>query len=280
MHILLTSEYDSEILLEDDISAPKILRELQDRIVEIEVSQQEVEEWLGTETEKSLLVADDYGEGYSLVKVDTFSPESTTVYDYGVIRDIDVFMQDSVETFLDVSELDVDVLRVKSDDLDANDTSEYKSVKRWVESHPLQWYRLSFVEIANELHLTVYYVKKHLADAAISAKYVDTVEEYQQKRKKGERERLKTQGKSMREQSVQKISQWIANVDNYGKWELLSLVQIGVETNTSLPSVKKYLPQLLHAEGYISSASDFYLIRERDKQNPDDTSINYFIEVV
>ena len=79
MQILLTSEYDSEVLLEDDISPTKILRELQDRILEIEVSQQEVENWLDTETEKSLRVADDYGESYFIIKVDTFSTPAILV---------------------------------------------------------------------------------------------------------------------------------------------------------------------------------------------------------
>ena len=252
MQILLTSEYDSEVLLEDDISPVAIHQELTDRAIEIEVSVDEVSEWLATH-QQSLVVAEDYGETISIVKQD-FDIFPTMFVDYEGIYDTDDLYNQVVEYPDEVPEIDMDIGVNPYDTPDAPDNygKSLEKLRRWVESHPMQWHKLTYDEIATQLKMSRWTVQQHLPECVISAKYVKSVEAYKQQRKAS---RGYNQVKPNPSPTLTKIHEWLRR--NYNRWQSKTFEEISEESHTSKTSVQRNLPKLLLAEGFISDMSEY-----------------------
>ena len=256
MQILLVSEYDSEVLLEDDISPVAIHNELTDRAIEIEVSVDEVCEWLSTQ-QQSLVVAEDYGDTISIVKqgFDTFP---TMFVDYDSIYDTDDLYNQVVECPDEMPEIDMDIGANPYDPPKApNNRNCYEKLRRWVESHPIQWHKLTYAEIAAQVKMSIGPVQKHLSACVISAKYVKSVDEFKQKRRAS---RGYKQVKSKPNPSIAKIYEWLRQ--NYNRWQSMTFEEISNESGISNGAVQNNLAKLLLAEGFISDMSEYKQIRK------------------
>lgn len=277
MRILLTSEYDREILLEDDISPTAIYNELVDRAVEIEVSIDEVCEWLETE-QQSLQVAQDFGDTIKIVKDDCDTHPTLFVDTEGIYNTNDLYNQ-VVESVPETPALDTDIGKYPYETPSRLDP--YERLRRWVESHPMQWHRLTYAEIASETHLSVTSVYHNLCECVISAKYVSDENEYKQKRKQSRTgQRKKTRHKS---NLIPKIHEWL--IHNYNRWQSMTFDEISKESDTSFSTVYNNLPKLLLAEGFVSSLYDYEKKRKdnrgyKGKKSKSNQPVNYFIEVI
>ena len=269
MRILLTSEYDSEVLLENDISPVAIHHELIDRAVEIEVSIEDIAEWLSTH-QQSLVVAEDYGDIISIVKHD-FDTFPTMFVEYDSLYNTDDLFNQVVEYPSEVEAIEMDIGAYPYEHKDVRER-----LRRWVESHPIQWYRLPLSEISEQLKMSSRFVWKHLPECAISAKYVDTIEEYKQKRQS----RSKVMPQSYSKRSLEKLQDWLRR--NYHLWQSKTFVEICEETDLSRSTVFIHLPKLLLAEGFISDMSDYKRKRKecRGKKGKVNQPAQYLIDVV
>ena len=250
MQILLTSEYDSEVLLEDDISPTAVHQELTDRILEIEVSINEVAEWLDTE-QSTLKVSQAFGETISIVKqgfdrLPQVFVECDSIYDAN-----DLFNQ-VVEGIGEMPEIDMDIGDYLYDDDNSN---AYEKLRRWVESHPIQWRKLTLMEIADASKVNIAFVHANLASCVISAKYVNTEDEYKQKRKQSRKSQLPERPNKKRKQSLARLQEWLRQ--NYNRWQSKTFEEISEESDISIGAVNNNLGKLLLAEGFISNMSEY-----------------------
>lgn len=250
MQILLTSEYDSEVLLEDDISPTAIHQELTDRILEIEVSINEVAEWLDTE-QSTLKVSEAFGETISIVKQD-FDILPQVFVECDSIYDANDLFNQVVDGISEMPEIDMDIGDYLYDDFDAN-SNAYEKLRRWVESHPIQWHKLTLAEIADASKVNTAFVHANLATCVISAKYVNTEDEYKQKRKQSRKGMRKSGAK--RSQSLAKLQEWLRQ--NYNRWQSVTFEEISDESDISIGAVYNNLGKLLLAEGFISNMSEY-----------------------
>lgn len=263
MQILLTSEYDSEVLLEDDISPAAIHNELTDRAIEIEVSIDEVCEWLAT-YQQSLVVAEDYGDTISIVKQD-FDVLPQVFIECDSIYDTDDLYNQVVLYPDEVSEIDMDIGDYPYDNFETHADkygTSYERLRRWVESHPIQWRKLTLAEIADASKVNIGTVHAKLCECVISAKYVDTEQAFKQKRKQS-RKLLRSQSDKpdkRRKQSLAKLQDWLRQ--NYTRWQSKTLQEIGDESGVSFATVDNNLAKLLFAEGFISNMSEYKQLRK------------------
>ena len=176
MRILISSEHDREVLIEEDITPTLILQELEDRILEIEVSETDIDNWLSSE-QVSLKVSESFGETIQIYKAasDTIGCPS---YEDDAFIDLDDRLFHMLESAGEVPEIDMDFPNVCTDD----DMQKYERLRRWTESYPMRWHRLTYQAIADEVGVTLSFVYRHLSECVISAKYCETESEYTQKR--------------------------------------------------------------------------------------------------
>ena len=274
MRILLTSEYDNEVLLEDDISPTAIHHELIDRAVEIEVSIEDIAEWLSTQ-QQSLVVAEDYGDIISIVK-QGFDAFPTMFVEYDSFYDTDDLLNQVVECPDEVEAIEMDIGENPYHIEKQRDA--YDVLRRWVESNPMAWKRLTLCKIATECNLTRAEVREHLLRCVAGAKYISSIEEFHFERSQANR---KCNNNPTVKPTLPMLSEWLNNPDNIGRWQSLTLVEIAEETEVSTLSIRKHLPRLLYAEGYISSVFEFKQIRQREQlKNTPNSSLNFLIDLV
>ena len=268
MQILLSSDYDSEVLIEDDISPVAIYQELTDRILEIEVSIEDVSEWLATD-QSSLKVSESFGETISIIKegFDTF-PMDFALCD-SVHNAVDLFNQ-VVDYPDEMQAIDMDIGDYPYKDNSRMDP--YERLRRWVESHPVQWYKMTYDQIAKELNIVPSTVWKHLCECAMSAKYIKSLEEYKQKR-----EGARKQAKRRRNPTIVKIHDWVRR--NYNQWQSMTFEEISEQTQTSLSAVYDNLPKVLLAEGFISDMSEYKRTR-RECRGWKNKPVCYIIDII
>lgn len=280
MTIYISTERFYEVLVEHTAITPEcIYQELVDRAVEIEVSLDDIQSWLDTE-QVSLVVADDFGDIISLKKSDT--DISTTPYFEACdavecndrLTQVMNFVHETPEIDMDIGHYPYDVRSHPSEE------EALERLRRWVESHPVQWHKMTLDDIAKEVNLGVSTIFKHLPECVISAKYVDTVVAYKQKRRQS---RSYKKGSKKVSPSITKIHEWLKA--NYKKWQSKTFTEISQETETSVTAVYKNLPKLLLAEGFVSSLYDYENKRKQNrgykgKRCKSDETINYFIEVI
>lgn len=280
MRILLTSEYDREVLLEDDITPETIHQELSDRILEIEVSLQDISDWLDTD-QSSLKVSESFGETISIIKADT-DTFPTMFVDCEGIYDTDDLYNQVVDYSPHTPEIDMDIGEYPYDEFNtASDyDNDYEKLRRWVESHPIQWHKLTFKAIASKTKVSSNFVYRHLCKCAISAKYVATKAEYKRKRKQSRGYKKEKKVRERRNPTVTKIHAWLRQ--NYNRWQSMTFDEISQETETSRSAVYTNLPKLLLAEGFISNLSEYDRTRKlnRGYKGKENQEANYIIDII
>lgn len=269
MRILISSEHDVEVLLEEDISPTLILQELEDRILEIEVSETEIDNWLRSE-HPTLKVSEAYGEVIRIHKdnVDMFSVdfENDDILSYP-----DDALLNVIENVPEVPEIDMDFPNAY--EVEAN---KHERLRRWVESHPMQWHKLTYQEIASEIRTSVSFVCEHLGDCVISAKYCDTHEQYKQKRAAS---RGYPKAVSKPSPTLAKIADWLLH--NPHRWQSLTYVEISKETGASPYAVYKNLPKIAIAQGFVCDLFAYQQTRKANKRKKDtNRAVTYIVEVL
>ncbi|MDE2674712.1 MAG: hypothetical protein OXH65_06345 [Paracoccaceae bacterium] len=254
MRILISSEYDYEVLVEDDITATLIHQELEDRILEIEVSISDIDEWLVSD-DTTLQVSESFGEVICLRK-DNEDDYPLVFGDYDVLCSLDDTLCGVIDNSPEVETIDLDFINPYEDKVD-----KFERLRRWVESHPLLWQRFSYQKIADELKLSQGFVRFHLCDCVISAKYCETEAEFNQKRADSPTEkRVKTQPSP----TIAKISEWLNA--NPHRWQYVTYKEIGEESETSFDAVSKNLPKVAFAEGFVSDLLAYQKTRDESKR--------------
>ena len=271
MRILISSEHDREVLIEEDITSTVILQELEDRVLEIEVSETEIDNWLSSE-QVSLKVSESFGETIQIHKgvSDTTRSQSD---DDDTFIDLDDRLFHVMTNAGDVPEIDMDIPNVCLDD----DTQKYERLRRWTESHPMRWHKLKYEDIASEIGLTLSFVYRHLSECVISAKYCETESEFKQKRAETSHRKIDKKSST----SLRKISDWLNN--NEGRWQDMTYIEISTESETSLTAVYKNLPKILLAQGFVSDLFEYQRTRKASKQKRKkvkNREVSYLVEVV
>lgn len=253
MRILISSEYDNEVLIEDDITAALIHQELEDRILEIDVDISDIDDWLVSDYQ-TLQVSESFGEVISIRK-DGEDDVPLVFGDYDVLSDLDDTVLSVIDNVPEVETIDFDFINPYDEGV-----GKFERLRRRVESYPMRWRKLPYHEIADEINVSFSFVYTHLSDCVISAKYCETEAEFKQKRAES---RIKHQETHTRP-TIAKISDWLH--DNPHRWQYLTYESISEEADTSLTAVYKNLPNIAFAQGFVSDLLEYQKTRKESKR--------------